>query len=89
MVVLTAGLNADDVTIGAGSTLGNSGNNAISVGGSWTNAGTFTSGNSTVTFDAADTGHTITSDGDSFYSLVFNGAGGAWTLQDAVTATSI
>ena len=51
IVVLTSGLNADDVTIGASTTLDDAANNAITVAGDWDNNGTFISGTSLVTFD--------------------------------------
>ncbi|PIS07475.1 hypothetical protein COT78_03310 [Candidatus Berkelbacteria bacterium CG10_big_fil_rev_8_21_14_0_10_43_13] len=57
----------------------------ISIYGSWTNAGSFTPSTNTVNFVATATGKTITSNGQSFYNLVFNGSGGGWTLQDNST----
>ena len=71
-----------NVSIAAG-TLNANGQN-INIGGSWTNADTFTHNDNTVTFDASSSGKTITTGGDAFYGLAFNGAGG-WQLQDVVT----
>ena len=57
----------------------------IRVSGSWKNSGTFEESTSTVIFDAA-TSEEITSGGTAgdFYDIVFNGAGGQWTLGDAM-----
>ncbi|OGX58021.1 MAG: hypothetical protein A2306_04360 [Omnitrophica WOR_2 bacterium RIFOXYB2_FULL_38_16] len=64
----------------------------IAAGGSWDmTGGTFTIDDSTVTFDSAVTGNTITSDGQSFYDLVFNDGGGdsgGWTLTDALITSN-
>jgi hypothetical protein len=49
---------------------------------------TWTTGTGTITFAATSTGKTITSAGKSLYAVTFNGVGGAWTLQDAMTATN-
>jgi hypothetical protein len=42
----------------------------------------------TTTFNATTTGKTITTNGVSFPSLVFNGVGGEWTLNGAITIPS-
>ncbi|TAN58686.1 LamG domain-containing protein [Patescibacteria group bacterium] len=52
------------------------------ISGNFTNSDIFTPGTSTVNFTATTTGKTITSNGASFYNLVFNGAGGGWSIQD-------
>lgn len=57
----------------------------VSVGGSWTDVGTFTHGSSTVTFASTATGKTITTTGSSFYNLTFDGVGGGWSFQDNPT----
>ena len=54
----------------------------INVGGNWTNSGTFTANSGTVTFDAVDTGNTITDGGDPFNNITFNGTNGGWTYQN-------
>lgn len=55
------------------------GNLTVSAGVLWTHAGS-------MIFKATDTGHTITTNGVSVgSSMTFNGAGGGWTLQDALT----
>lgn len=63
---------------------------SISVGGSWlTGTGAvFTAGSSTVTFTATTSGKTISPDSSSFYNLVFNGSGGAWTFADVNATTT-
>ena len=70
------------------STFTGSGTSTYSIGGSWIASSTavFTSASSTVTFTATTTGKTITTAGNSFYNLTFNGSGGEWTFQDAITA---
>jgi uncharacterized Zn-binding protein involved in type VI secretion len=68
----------------------------VTCAGDWqlvTGTGTITQipGTSTVTFDSNDTGKTITSNSQSFASVVFNsgdGTGG-WTLQDNFTCSSV
>jgi len=76
-----------DALFANGSLIGN--NSSLVVGGSWTiTSGSFISGTSIVTFNATSAGHRITSKGDPFASVVFNGSGGYWTLQDSMTALS-
>jgi hypothetical protein len=43
---------------------------------------------STIVFRATATGKTITSGGKTLPTMTFNGVGGGWTLQDALTITS-
>jgi hypothetical protein len=50
---------------------------------------TWTTGTGTITFAATATGKTITLGGKSLYAVTFNGAGGGWSLQDAMTATNL
>jgi hypothetical protein len=66
-------------------------NHALSIGGNYSNSGTFTAQQGTVTFDATDTGNTLsgTMTGSSpFYNLTFNGSGGDWTPGAAVTVSN-
>ncbi len=87
-VTLSGAIDVEnDLTIAnANSTLDVSGSYyAINVGGSWSNSGTFTSQEGTVTFDSANTGETIVTDGTAagktFYNIVFNNSGGGWTIS--------
>ena len=59
-----------------------------SVGGSWTDTGTFNPASSTVTFAATSGTKTITSTGSSFYNLIINGSGGEFQPQDAMVVTN-
>jgi hypothetical protein len=73
------------ITLGqAAGSLAISGNLSLPSGGSFTVAvATWT-----ITFNATTTGKTITTNGKSLVNLTFNGVGGGWTLQDALTANS-
>ncbi len=56
----------------------------LTIGGNYSNSGTFTATTATVTFDATDTGNTLsgTMTGSSaFWNVVFNGTGGEWTVN--------
>ena len=84
-----------DLTINIGSTgggklvsTGSTYAHAINVGGNWTNNNTnsgqgFNAGISTVTFNAISIGKTISTGGSSFYNVVFDGVGGAWSVSTA------
>ncbi|OGX08137.1 MAG: hypothetical protein A2Y06_04385 [Omnitrophica WOR_2 bacterium GWA2_37_7] len=65
---------------------------SIAAGDSWDmTGGTFTIADSSVTFDSVVTGNTITSDGKSFYDLLFNDGGGdsgGWSLADALITSN-
>jgi hypothetical protein len=50
--------------------------------------GTWTTGTGTITFASTSPGRTITTAGKALYNVTFNGAGGAWTMQDAFTASN-
>ncbi len=76
-----------DVSITTGSTLIASNVGAFDVGGSWTNAGTFTNSSGGVRFIASATGKTITTGGSRFYDLTFNSTTGGWTILDHATST--
>jgi len=81
-------LDADNnLTISAGTLDTKSGeNNAISVGGNWTNSANFTARNGTVTFDDdVANSRTITSGGYSFYNLEINpNPAATYTLEDTL-----
>ena len=69
----------EDITIGSNSVLTQTtSTDTITVGGSWSNEGTFNEGTSTVKFNPATGTHTITTQGagDAFYNLVIAGTGG-------------
>ncbi len=86
-----------DATSGSTSTR----NSIITTGGNWLNYGNsadsanssrFIAASSTVIFNSTATGKAITSGANAssypFNAVQFNGVGGAWTLQDNLTATS-
>ncbi len=84
---VTTGLAGDVHIVGTLSM----GGNALSIGGSYNNAGTFTSASNTTTFTSTASGKTLagTMTGSSaFYDLTFNGVSGAWTFSAAVAATN-
>jgi hypothetical protein len=62
-------------TIGASQTF----QGGLSVGGNWSNSGTFTAGSSQVTFNATTTGHTINPGTSHFNAVAFSGTGGEWS----------
>lgn len=98
----SAGVGTPNFTMGGDITLSLSGNlaigadtaltagsYAITVGGDWTNSGTFTAGSGTVTFNGDNPGNMITSGGSSFNNVVIDDgfAGADWTLADALSTT--
>jgi hypothetical protein len=91
-VVPTAAVDVNNnftITTGTYDTV-NLSNYPLTIGGNYSNSGTFTARNANVTFDATDTGNTLggTMTGSSaFYTLTFNGSGGEWTPSAAVTIT--
>ncbi|NTV31323.1 DUF2341 domain-containing protein [candidate division WWE3 bacterium] len=78
-----------NVVIGSGDTLSASDTESFTVAGSWTNSGTFTANGGTITFDAGNSGKTITTNSSSFYNVTFNNASGGWTFQDTVTVSNV
>lgn len=54
----------------------------LTVGGSFQNAGTFTSGISTLKLVANSTGKTIETGGSTLYNVIVDGVGGGWTFSD-------
>jgi hypothetical protein len=68
------------LTIRPGATLNSNGND-VTVGGSWTNSGTYSSGANTTTFTGAGATYTIDTggvgNGQDFNDVVFNDGGGA------------
>jgi len=80
---------SNNLTIAAGAFTAGSG--AATIGGNYANSGTFTHNSGTVTFNATDTGHTLggsMTGSSAFYNLVFNGSGGGWTLNAALSANN-
>ena len=74
-------------------TFASAGTNTLRIHGSLTLASGMTLTSSgflaIVNFEATSTGQTLTTAGKSFGNLInFNGIGGEWTLQDALTTTS-
>ncbi|MBI4426671.1 MAG: helix-turn-helix domain-containing protein [Candidatus Kerfeldbacteria bacterium] len=81
----TAGNPDGDVNVQSTATL-SMGTNALSVGGDYSNSGTFSkSSGQTTTFTGTVTGFTIAPGTGNFDSLTFNGAGGDWTPSAAVS----
>ncbi len=81
----------NDLTITAGTLDVTTSNYAVSVGGSYSNSGTYTARNGTVTFNATASGKTLAgtmTGGSAFYNLIFDGVSGAWTLSNNVAATN-
>lgn len=67
----------------------------LTIGGSYTNSGTFTAGTGEVIFDASSSGWVITTGGTGstkqFYKATFNGGSGGWTIStnDMKTASDL
>lgn len=58
----------------------------LSIGGDFTNSGTFTlSSGQTTTFTATATGHTISHGTATFENITFNGTGGGWSFASSTT----
>ena len=55
------------------------GNYAVTASSGWTNSGTYTARQSSVTFTGGSL-RTVTPGGSPFYDLLFNGAGATWNL---------
>jgi len=75
---------SNNLTIAAGTLDASASNYALSVGGTWSNSGTFTPRSGTVTL----TGTSTFSDTTSFYNVTINGSGETVTLGAALTATN-
>lgn len=59
----------------------------LAVGGSFTNAGTFTAGTNTLKLTASTTGKSITAGGSNFYDVLIDSTAGGWTMTDNATST--
>lgn len=77
---------AGDVTIENGLVTFPSG--TLTLGGSFTNSGSFIANSGTVLFATSSTGHTVTAGGSGFHNVTFNNAAGGWTLLDHATTTN-
>ena len=76
---------SNNVTISGGTLDAATNNKNITVGGNWSNSGTFSAGTATVTFNSTVAVKTIagTLTGTSkFNKLTFNGIGGAWSFSN-------
>jgi len=74
-----------DILIQSSATLNMESNN-LSIGGDFTNQGTFSkSTNQQTTFTATATGHTIAHGTATFENVIFNGTGGGWSFNSNVT----
>ena len=60
----------------------------LSVGGSFTNSGTFASNFGTVSLNATTTGKSITAASSTFYNLLFTSSSGGWTITGNATSTN-
>lgn len=78
---------SNNFTIGSGSKFQGTSTASFSVGGSWTNSGTYYPYNGTVTFTSSASGKTITSGTGGFYNISFTGAGD-WTPQDTLAVAN-
>ncbi|MFZ2707332.1 MAG: hypothetical protein WAY88_04350, partial [Minisyncoccia bacterium] len=78
---------SNDFTIPAGTvTLPSA---TTTIGGSFNNTGgTFMHNNGTLYFTSTATGKTVRANNSDFYTLTFNGAGGAWTFADTNATSS-
>jgi len=88
-ITLTGALNCLDITVSAGTHTFTS-NGTINIRGSMSLlTGTVWSATGTLTFSSTTTGKTITTNAVTINSsITFNGVGGAWILQDALTMGS-
>jgi hypothetical protein len=77
-----------DFEIQSSATFTASGSGGFSVGGSWSNAGTFTHSDGTVVLDASSIGKTVDPGSSSFYKVDFNNASGGWTIIANATSTN-
>lgn len=60
----------------------------LSLGGSFTNQDTFMHNNGTAYFASVSTGNTIQASSSSFYNVIANGIGGAWSFVGSIATSS-
>jgi Domain of unknown function (DUF2341) len=83
IVTLASNVAAQSISIGANDTLDASTSNYdITVYGRWNNQNNFLARSGEVIFAAGTAGQTITTTGDAFYDLTFNGGGGGWAFTE-------
>jgi hypothetical protein len=88
-VTISATANCSNLTT-TGSTVNITGSNALNVYGNLTlSTSVLSSYTGTLTFAATTTGFTITGASNNLGTVVFNGSGGGWTLQDNWSAISV
>jgi hypothetical protein len=80
---------SNNLTITAGTLDTSATSYSISVGGNWSNSGTYTARQAQVTFTGTTAGKTITSGGSSFHTLSLQASGGVYTLQDDTTVSRL
>ena len=73
-----------NLTAEAGSKF-NAGGFNVNIGGNWSNAGTFTPGGNTVTFNGAAAQSVSNAAGETFNNFTLNKPGGTFTLNNSVT----
>ncbi len=83
IVTLSGDVAAQSIEIGSNDTLDASASNFdITVYDSWDNQNNFIARSGEVFFRATSSGSTITSLGDAFYDLTFNGIDGGWSFTE-------
>lgn len=81
-VTLTGNVAGNRIRIGANDTLSASSYD-LTVYDDWINANNFTAGTGEVFFSGTTSTYMITTAGDAFYDLTFNGIGGAWSFTES------
>ena len=78
----------NNLTVNSGTTL-SAGSNSVTVGGNWSDNGTWTYATSTVTFNGGGYNSIAKTSGtETFYNLAFNRSGGSHTLSNPVTVNN-
>jgi hypothetical protein len=82
--IITSAWTLDDVTIQNSANLDLNSLGLTVYGDFLNSSGTLTHSNQTVTFASNTTGRTITPGGSAFYTMIFDGVGGEWTVNGAL-----
>ena len=83
IVTLASNVAAQSILIGANDTFDASTSNYdITVYGRWDNQNNFLARSGEVIFAAGSSGQVITTTGDAFYDLTFQGSGGVWSFSE-------